>query len=84
VVSRLNQTMPAKKSPAAVIRAMMPMKMRRLPWASCVAVMDRVARNAGEGEQRATTGALLVALRELVAVGRPRETVDELDAVVRS
>jgi len=34
VISRLNQTMPAKKSPAAAMRAMMPMKIRRLPWAS--------------------------------------------------
>ena len=37
-------------------------------------------QDAGEGEQRPATGALLVALRELVAVSRPREAVDERDA----
>ena len=76
--------MPAKKSLAVVMSAMMPMKIRRLPWASRAALVDSVAQDAGEGKQRAATGALLVTLRELVAVRRSREAVDERDAVVRS
>jgi len=39
--------------------------------------------DAGESKKRSATGALLVTLRELVAVGGPRKAVDERDAVVR-